>query len=295
LVSVGREGEVQSIAPDRRATYFYGTLAPDGKRLAVFESGRDGNSIWIMQLAEKRWQRLTDGSYCVWSPTGDRIAFSSHREGTANLYVIRSDGEGPVERITRSLNSQWPYSWSPDGRVLAYEEQNSTTGTLDTWMVPVDRSAEPRQLASDAAVPSFSPDGRWIAYQSPLTGRPQVVVRPAAGPGAKIVVTGEGGLAPVWSADGQELFYLTRLTDTRVMSRRVESRSPLRFGPPRAAFALPFALLGLLGYHSRTYTVTPDGRTLVTVQPDERQPSEIKALQVIRHWPEEVRAKLAAQ
>jgi hypothetical protein len=97
----------------------------------------------------------------------------------------------------------------------------------------------------------------------------------------------------LWSLDGREIFYMTRLGDNRIMSRRVESSSPLRLADSRVAFALPFRLHAPMDYHSRAFSVTPDCRRVVIMQTDERTPDRVNALTVIRGWPEEVRAKLS--
>ena len=117
-------------------------------------------------------------------------------------------------------------------------------------------------------------------------------VRPFPGPGPRQRVSGrDGGFAPVW--DGPEIYYLERLGDSRVMSRRVESTSPLRLAAaPRVAFALPFASARVDAYLSLAYAVEPGGRRVLVVRPDEREPNDITSLNVITNWPEEVKAKL---
>lgn len=298
LVSVGRHGEVQPLIPEPRSYGFGPAISPDGTRLAVDIGGWPSptdTAIWTYHLEERRWQRLTEGYLPVWSPKGDRIAFTSHREGPGTLYIIRADGQSDAERVTSSPSQTlWPYSWSADGQYVAYVLQNLAPLRLDTWVVPVAPGGKPRMLILGGVVPAFSPDGRWVAYQAGSeagTGS-EVYVSAFPGPGVKVPVTNGGGLAPVWSGDGQELFYVTRLHDSRIMSRRVVSQSPLRFGPPQVAFALPFELEGEIPYHSRSYGMTPDARRVFAVQPDDRARQEINTLEVIANWPAEVKSKL---
>jgi len=220
----------------------------------------------------------------------------SNRDGPFNIYVMAADGESPPVRLTESSNMKRVYSWSPDGRFLAYHQQG---GPYDTYVLPIDGSAKPWLWGperADVTAPAFSPDGRWLAYQSAESGQFEVWVRPFPGPGTKQRVSGrEGGFAPAWSSDGREIFYVERLKDTRIMGRRVESSSPLRLADARVAFALPFALSNPYFFSSRAFAVTRDGRRVLVVQADERAPKDIDALQVIRNWPEEVKAKLAAK
>jgi serine/threonine-protein kinase len=298
LVWVSREGQIEPVAHELQA-YVTNQLAlsPDGQRLAVVVD-RDG--LWIYHLQERRWQRLSaqgGPSFPVWSPTGDRIAFQSNRDGPWNLYVIPADSEGTQKRLTNTANMQRPWSWSPDGRFLAYDEQDFNAAPdspgPNTWIVPVDGSGKPQMLEPGAAVPAFSPDGRWLAYTSWAPGRFELYVRAFPGPGPKQLVSGtESGLSPVWSRDGRELFYTQRPGDTRIVSRRIESFSPLRLAEPRVAFALPFSLDNLGFFITRMFALTPDGKRIIAVRPDARRPQDINTLQVIRNWPEEVKAVL---
>jgi Tol biopolymer transport system component len=305
LVWVGAEGHVEPVVRELQA---YATnqlvLSPDGQRLAVVvDSGDHYSRIWIYHLVERRWQRLNvqgDCNFPVWSPTGDRIAFTSNRDGPSNIYVMPVDVDGTPVRLTNTANRQWSWSWSPDGRFLAYQEQDPHPApgspNLGTWIVPLEGGGKPQMLERGAVVPAFSPDGRWLAYTSLMpstSGRFELHVRAFPGPGPRQLVSGvDGGVGPVWSRDGREVLYTQRPGDTRVMSSRVESFSPLRLAEPRVAFALPFSLDPLFVYLSRMFTVTPDGKRIIAVRPDERGPQQINTLHVIRNWAEEVKAAL---
>jgi serine/threonine-protein kinase len=304
LVWVNREGQLEPAVPEKQ-NYISNQLAlsPDGQRLAVVIDSDNYWNLWIYYLQERRWRRLNvqgDSGFPVWSPTGDRIAFHSNRDGPFNLYVMPVDSEGVQKRLTNTNNMQWSWSWSPDGRFLAYQEQNpdAPSGSpgspvINTWILPVDGSGKPQMLEQGATVPAFSPDGRWLAYSSLAAGRYELYVRPFPGSGPKVLVSGtESGLGPVWSRDGREVLYTQRPGDTRIMSRRIESFSPLRLAEPRVAFALPFSLDNLGFFITRTFALTPDGKRIIAVRLDERQPQEINTLQVIRNWPEEVKAAL---
>src|SRR4029077_18250032 len=71
-----------------------------------------------------------------------------------------------------------------------------------------DRQAKPFLITpSNESVPSFSPDGHWLAYISDESGRYEVYVQPYPGPGAKYQISNEGGTEPVWNPNGRELFY----------------------------------------------------------------------------------------
>jgi hypothetical protein len=301
LVWITREGEPEPLALDRQAYQPASfALSRDGRRLAAVIDGDPYSNIWVCDLGDCRWQRLNvqgDCNFPVWSPAGDRLAFNSNRDGVWNLYTVAADGESPPVRLTESGNVQNPSSWSRDGRFLAYQEQVAGA-RFETYVLPLDGGTTPQRWGPEGdnrMLPVFSPDGRWLAFQAmDESGKFDVYVQPFPGLGLKQRISGrEGGFAPVWSSDGQEIYYVERLKDTSIRSRRVESSAPLRLAAPRVAFALPFALSNPAYWGSRAFAVAPDGRRVLVVQADQQAPrDDINTLHVIRHWPEEVKAKL---
>jgi serine/threonine-protein kinase len=154
----------------------------------------------------------------VWSPDGSRIAFASDRGkyGVSNLYWQRADGAGEAERLTESEYRQVPGSWHPSGKFLAFHEIRPPN-TTDLMVLPMEEGAsgkpgKPAVFLSTAFAelfPAFSPDGRWLAYQSNESGRPEVYVVPFPGPGGKWQVSTNGGSFPTWSPARREVFYVT--------------------------------------------------------------------------------------
>ena len=202
-------------------------FSPTGDRLAMRIN--DGQpDLWVYDWARETLSRLTfnpgQDVLPLWTPDGRRIVFSSARSGTANLYWLRSDGSGEVERLTQSENRQLAASWHPNGRVLAFDEQRPDTGPdLMTLEVGGDeeigwKPGTPAVFLSTPfleANPTFSPDGRWLAYESDESGQLEVYVRPFPGPGGKWQVSTGGGADPKWSRTRPELLYAAK--DERVM------------------------------------------------------------------------------
>src|SRR5262249_27607716 len=148
-----------------------------------------GGDSWFIDLNQDRMQRLTfdagqENSSPIWSPDGLRVAFASRRSGKDGLYVKAADGAAMEELITESDVAKVPMSWSPDGKLLIYV-QNSGTG--DVWAVPTGGDKKPfpiLQSQFNEVFPQVSADGKWIAYQSNETGRPEIYVKPfPSGPG----------------------------------------------------------------------------------------------------------------
>ena len=205
--------------------YTFPRFSPDGRKLA-FNNGTD--IIYIHDLERDTAPRLTfnvDGRVPVWTPDGKHIAFSSV-SGGFSVSWIRSDGAGEPQRLLESQDAPVvPWSFSPDGRRLAYVEVSPETG-YDIWTLPLDltdpsgpKRGKPEpflRTPADESIPRFSPDGHWIAYKSNETGNNEIYVRPfPAGGGGKWQISAGGGLYTFWSKNGRELFYET--TDNRIM------------------------------------------------------------------------------
>jgi Tol biopolymer transport system component len=139
-----------------------------------------------------------------------------------NLYWLRSDGTGDAQRLTESPVPHWPKSWHPNGKFLAYEEIRRER---DVWVLPLEgdeisgwkpgKATAILSGSSNESEAAFSPDGRWLAYQSNESGRTEVYVVPFPGAESKWQVSSTGGSMPRWSANGRELFYLA--DDRRIM------------------------------------------------------------------------------
>jgi serine/threonine-protein kinase len=211
--------------------YFNLRFSPDGRTLAIDIRESNNWDVWLYEWERDNLSRLTfdagEDTRATWTPDGNRIAFASTRADrkTPNLYWLRADGTGEAERLNVSDTNQSPGSWHPSGKFLAFIEVSLQTGTQDIMILPMEgneasgwKPAEPTAFLNAAfheTQPEFSPDGRWLAYQSDETGRDEIYVRPFPGPGGKWQVSTEGGIHPAWSRTGLELFYATE--DERIM------------------------------------------------------------------------------
>jgi serine/threonine-protein kinase len=172
-------------------------------------------------------------------------------------------------RLIESPNQQFPLSFSPDGKRLAYIDFHLDTG-LDIWTIPLDvsdpdrpKAGQPEAFLRTAAVetyPSFSPDGRWLAYMSTESGVPAIYVRSFPGPGGKWQIAPSGTM-PVWSPNGRELFYRTP-EDRRIMVAPFAVKGDA-FVPekPRLWSDKQIAATGVL----RGYDVAPDGKRVAAL------------------------------
>lgn len=126
--------------------------------------------LWAMVPGEPTSTRLTSGNWNdrepVVSPDGKSIAFSSHRDGNWEIYLLDLQ-TGATRRVTATLGFEGNPAWSPDGQWLAYEAY--ADGNFDIWLLPIDGLSEPFRLTTDPGydlAPAWSPDGRQIAFVS---------------------------------------------------------------------------------------------------------------------------------
>ena len=239
LAWFGRDGKRLNLVGERGA-HAAVSLSPDKAKAAIsrFDSSRD---IWIHDLARDvpsrfTFHRATDLSH-TWSPDGRRLAFSSDRDGSFNLYLKPTSGAGESELLFQTDNNNAPRDWSRDGRLILFADQNPETG-WDLWVLPLEGEKKPvpyLQTEFAEVMGQFSPDGRWVAYASNESGRSEIYVQPYPADGGKWQVSTDGGIQPRWRADGKELFYLT--ADDRVMAAEIEAGETFQPGVPHMLFS----------------------------------------------------------
>jgi Tol biopolymer transport system component len=241
-------------------------LSMDGKRVSVdfHKVGDSKFDVWTLDLARGVLSPFTSqsahGVCSAWSPDGSRIAYSANpsstNQGTAfDLYARSLDG---VENtIYKSPEDKYLDDWSHDGKFLLYETSNAKTKS-DIWILATTPDAKPQPFLTtefDEAHGAFSPDGRWVAYVSNASGKPEVYVRPFPGPGSTTQISTAGGDQPEWSRDGHELFYVS--TDHQLMSVAINSGTVFEPGLPHALFALKIRPNTMTGSRNQ-YVVSPD-------------------------------------
>jgi serine/threonine-protein kinase len=283
--------------PDAAAPRF----SPDGKRLA-FQKGGSG-SIWIHDLAREITSPLTIGStgamFPIWTPDGERLTYAHPRNtprgsGQA-IYWKRSDGTGEEEPLTpETVLTAYPSSWSPDGRVLAFQRISAKDGgCCELWTLTLGAQGKPEEPQVVPGVgrgfsPSFSPDGHWLAYSSAESGPPQIYVVPFPGPGGKWQISTDLGLEPVWSKTGHELFY-AKGSSLIAVPYSVEKNS-FQPGKPQTLFANRLEMRAPF----TSYDVTPDGQHFVIFQFTGGKMTAAAQPTVVLNWIDQVRQLVAS-
>ncbi len=247
-------------------------LSPDAERA----SGRDADSfhdgdIWLLDFARgvrtKATFRRSRGTFPVWSPDGSRLAFAAG-EALETIYEKAASGTGDEKELLRTPIYSEPTSWSHDGRFLLFTSHSPKAG-FDVSLLPLDGNRKPVVLLGtdfDEKAGRFSPDMRWISYQSNESGRDEIYVRPfhPSGPNGpafgeeKWQISRDGGTEAKWRGDGKELFF--RAPNGSPMAVDVNGNgATLQAGVPRQLFAAP---------PNTDWDVTADGkRFLMAVLP----------------------------
>jgi serine/threonine-protein kinase len=300
LVWVDRDGRESAVDSTFRfrvtqtAGNFAWALSPDGGRLALGRNTPEGDDIWIKSLPRGPATRLTFGAESEarprWTKDGRSVTFVT-REG---IFLRRADGSGSDSLIWRGLSDE--AALSADGQWLLLRRGATSasaggrdifgirTGGADTAQVPLVVTRY------DESAFALSPDGRWIAYHSDETGRPEVFVRPFPNTtDAKEQISSGGGRAPLWSRDGRTIFYLR--ADSAMMAVPVAAGPVWRIGEPEALFRLraPLAVLDPTFY--TPWDIGPDGR-FIFARSVEGARNRGAPLIVVENWIEDVKAKM---
>ena len=287
LVLTDRKGAATELPlPPRQ--YRFPRFSPDGTRIAFsIGSGRGADDeVWTYQLAGGVLTRLTfsGGNFCpIWSGDGARLAYVSARATNEGIYARSADGSGAEEWLYGDFTARLPSDWSRDGKTLLFTHPSNQVwvAALKGAWNPSSRSDRDAVLIEPSAYGGvFSPDDRWIAYASAVSGAvAEIFVRAADGSAAKWQLTTDGGQQPVWA--GNEVFFIHGPSQVRVME--VQAQPTFRAGKADTLFEGQFELRTA---PLRNYDVSPDGKQFVFV----RGGSDLGAREVdlVLNWAQEL-------
>ncbi|HEU5040220.1 MAG TPA: hypothetical protein VFT84_05350, partial [Gemmatimonadales bacterium] len=295
-LSVSREGGVSQEGGgwDPQGVIETARLSPDGKSLAVGLSREGRRDIWVKQLPDGPFSRITFGDTSsvrpAWSADGRDVLYVVDRSGSGvgPAYARRADGTG----IARLLLSSPKFDVgqvvaSRDGRWLLFRTAPIGPGNPDIMGVQTGDSTVVQLVASPASEfhPALSPDGRWLAYASNESGAFEVYVRPFPETAtAKWQVSTAGGTEPTWSSNGRELLYINGRTE--MVSAEIQPGAGFAVGKQRTLFSVSqFARPGPVP----SYSLTPDDKRFMMVR--EGEATQQSELIVAENWLEGLRGK----
>jgi serine/threonine-protein kinase len=289
LVWVDREGNEEPLM-DAWGRYDAPVLSPDGRRVAFMRSPGSKPDIWVYDAAgrgdltpvtrDDRLARLP-----VWTRDGTRIIYQVEQPAF-DVFVRDWEAGTPADVLLESGSDKYPSSISPDGTELAFHVGTAVQGSRDIWIVSLAGDGEPRAFRateSDEQRAAFSPDGRWIAYQSDESGQIEIWLESYSNAGSmRRQISTTGGESPRWGAGGEVFF----VRGNQMVAVRIDPAS----GRPGAETVL-FA--GSYRYERgpwTNYDVTADGQRFLVVK--ERPGAEPREIVVVLNWFEELKAKI---
>jgi len=256
LVSVSTAG-VETFVNAAPGVYMNARLSPDGKRVAY--TGGD-SYVWIWEIDRESASRIApNGAFPVWIDSMRLVVSNTNR----GLSTVRIDRPGTAEVMPGTIPTDYPASISPDGTTLAVVRIAQATDG-DVYLFSLDGSSEPRPFLATPAYEGgaqFSPDGRWMAYQSDESGQAEVYITPYPSADRRFQVSSGGGLHPLWNADGRRIFYRS---GERVLVVEVVLNDEPDLSPPRVLFDGPYTFAQNLSIPH--YALGGDGQSLLMVK-----------------------------
>ena len=272
----GREGETVGDPGE----YHNPAFSPGGDRLAFdLADPRSGKrDIWVRDLKRGVSSRFSFGAgdaFCpLWSPDGRRLVFTVG----VDLFEKAVEGQGEEKVLFKSDEVKFACDWSRDGRFIAFSSHGKET-SWDIWVVPMSGEHKPVSFLKTQFAelrPVFSPDGRFLAYESNESGRAEVYVQSFPGPGGKWQISASGGVEPQWRADGKELYY--RAPDQKLMAVEIQAGSGMTAGAPQPLFPGRFDM----SFRRNRFLPAADGRRFLTVAP--LGPEAMTPTTVVLNW-----------
>jgi len=245
-------------------------FSPEGGRLALVLDERRRTSVWTYDLERNTMSRMLAipdlTGFPVWTPDGERFVFAS----ADGMFWTKSDGSGERIRLTNGTG-QFPTSFTPDGTRLAFIVQSDRADS-DIWTVALESNNTNHLQARTPALflgtpadednPQFSPDGRWLAYESNESGMFEIYVRPFSGSSGKFQISSGGGQLPIWSRNGRELFF--RSLDNRIMAATY-SANGRSFRASKPQIWSEQRLTDV--FHNANFDLFPDGQKAAIISP----------------------------
>ncbi len=276
LVWVDRTGKTTP-AFEQKGDFFAPRISPDGNRVAVVYN----KDIWVYNIEDGGRARLTDSGnneIPIWSVDGKSVLYITKNDNGYGLYKKNADGTGKAEEIHKEKYRFAAFSIHPtEDEILIATRQN----TSDILLKPPQGNSLKELFVSkfNEDTPRFSPDGKWIAYFSTDTGKPNIYVHPWDDLSRKIPITKEAGMFPVWSRDGKELFYRS---GRKFYSVDINASQGFSASPKKFLFE---------GKFLTSFDVSSDGKKFLLVR-DEHGTLPTK-LNIILNWTEELKRKMS--
>jgi serine/threonine-protein kinase len=282
LTSIDRDGRGESFKVPYQP-YGFLALSPDETRVVL----NIGNSIAILNLAKSSLSKLTLPARAeapAWSRDGRRVFFGLEKAKFHQIFSKAADDSGEAKLEFPGEADEDPIQFSADGSKL-FSGRSPADGLTELCVRRMDDTAskdEPKRLLKSlffGGIATLSPDGRWVAYQSMESGRPEIYVRPTSGEERKWPVSTAGGVNPVWSPAGNEIFYLSGM---KLLAVPVGAKGDeFVAGDPKVLFE---------NHEIFSFAATKDGKRFIASE--NPTPGAEPRLDIVLNWFAEVRRKV---
>jgi Tol biopolymer transport system component len=251
------------------------SLSPDDRKIVFTSGNNEDATLWLQNLGGGTPARFTFAAgrngNAIWSPDGSRIVYGlqSFSGYSSELIVKPSNGSGKEEVLLGTGLNRSPYDWSRDGKWIAFRNDSPSA---DLWLLPLEGDRKPVSFLETPAAEinaHFSPDGKFLVYQSDESGRPEVYVQPVPPNGSKWQVSKAGGESPHWK--GSEIFFAA--PDQKLMAAQVKTAPTFDSGTPQSLFEI-----------SGAYDVASDGQHFLIAEPATGDAARLPPVTIITHW-----------
>jgi serine/threonine-protein kinase len=315
-VTLDRAGHIELLSAQPHQYSPALRLSPDGRRLVTVINSLTERGVWMFDLDRGTLTKVASGGEAncpSWSPDGRLLAFGWLAGGRRGLALQASDATGSPRFLVDG--ELFAAGFTPDGTRLVASRRSEDIVVVNVQdarpqVKPVLETPEVEQGAD------LSPDGKWLAYASLVSGRSEVYVRPFPGPGPAQQVSAHGGADPAWNPNGRELFFMapdpadaperdpifvrtvetggTPPVDRHVLMAVPVARGPvLGIGRQQALFAFDNGNVNFACTPTRCYDVARDGQRFYAMQTWRRQPARtVTHINLIPNWFEELKAKV---
>ena len=220
LVWVDRDGTETSSDLFEPSDFEDVAISPDGNRVAITVEGEEDRlgttrrvDVYVVDRQSGRTYQLTSegtNERPFWTTDGEQVTFSSMRDGKWSFFTRVWDASAPVQLLFTPEGRAWSGDWTRD-EGLVYSEVDAT-GDFDILLVQPSGAASPTPIPllnseNSEGSPAVSPNGDFLAFTSNESGRDEVYVMPLRDPRNTRRVSSDGGQAPRWSREGDELFF----------------------------------------------------------------------------------------
>jgi serine/threonine protein kinase len=259
-------------------------LSPDGKHVLVSRAVQGNNDVFLIDERGILTRITSDSNYDgypIFSDDGKRIFFCSSRKGFVDLYEIPSDNSGNAELILDSPPiNKYIYDCSTDGQFLIYSQNHPETTGRDLYVYPLSGEEKPSvflDTENNERDARFSPDGKWVAYESDETGQYEVYVKKFPS-GSRRKISNNGGFDPRWHPEGQELFYISPEGKMMAVSINLSDQTP---DPDKPVELFHPNIVQVQVPEKAQYAVASNGRFLINIEVMESTPSPIT---IVTNW-----------